>query len=175
MEFVPFRKIRRARDNGIIITEKLDGTNAQIAISEDGSIRFGSRKRWVTPEADNFGFAAWAHEHIDELRTLGPGRHFGEWYGLGVQRGYGLQEKRLALFNTHRPPESLPACVEQVPVLYRGPYVAGAIEETMGALMASGSHAAPGFMKPEGIVTYFHLTQTMIKRTDRDVPKGSDL
>ena len=172
MEFEAFRKIRRQSANGIVITEKIDGTNAQIAIDEQGVLRAGSRTRWITPERDNFGFAAWCAEHRDELLQLGPGRHYGEWYGLGIQRGYGLDHKRLALFNTHRPPESLPACVEQVPVLYQGPYVAGAIEETMAALMASGSHVVPGFDRPEGIVTYFHLTRTMIKRTERDLPKG---
>lgn len=63
-----------------VITEKIDGTNAQICILEDNRIIAGSRTRWITPEDDNFGFARWVKEHEDELRLLGPGSHFGEWW-----------------------------------------------------------------------------------------------
>jgi hypothetical protein len=81
MEFEAWPKIRRGKDNGVIVTEKIDGTNAQIAIEQDGTtMHVGSRNRWITPEDDNFGFARWAAEHRDELLTLGPGRHFGEWW-----------------------------------------------------------------------------------------------
>jgi hypothetical protein len=100
--FESFPKIGRLSRN-CTITEKIDGTNAQIYIGEDGEFLTGSRNRWVTPgKQDNYGFSRWAHEHKDELMTLGPGRHFGEWWGLGIQRGYGLQEKRFSLFATHR-------------------------------------------------------------------------
>jgi hypothetical protein len=79
-----------------------------------------SRSRWITPDDDNFGFAAWVEANRDELLTLGPGRHFGEWWGSGIQRGYGLPkgEKRFSLFNVSRWGESRPACCHVVPVLY---------------------------------------------------------
>jgi len=48
-EFLPFGKIPRLlRD--IIITEKLDGTNASVTITEEGEIYAGSRNRYITPE-----------------------------------------------------------------------------------------------------------------------------
>lgn len=80
-DFVEFPKIARL-NRECIITEKLDGMNVQIVVAPDGSIRVGTRTQWVTPEADICGFAAWARDHEDELRQLGPGRHFGEWCGL---------------------------------------------------------------------------------------------
>src|SRR5687767_1693749 len=84
--FTPFPSISRlSRD--IVVTEKLDGTNAQIHITQDGRVLAGSRNRWITPEADNFGFARWVAAHEDELRALGPGSHYGEWWGQGIQRG----------------------------------------------------------------------------------------
>ena len=102
MEFREFPKMARL-SREVIITEKLDGTNAQIYISDDGqTMLIGSRTRWITPQDDNHGFAKWAESHRDELLTLGPGRHFGEWWGQGIQRGYGLKEKRFSLFNVQR-------------------------------------------------------------------------
>ncbi len=161
-----------------IITEKLDGTNAQICITEDGQFLVGSRTRWITPENDNYGFAKWAYEHKEELMKLGVGRHFGEWWGNGCQRGYNLPkgEKRWSLFNVARwclPSETpqrianadpriekfqevLPACCHLVPTLYRGIFTTDACEQALNTLRESGSKASPGFMKPEGIVC-FHI------------------
>ena len=64
-----------------------------------------SRKRFITPISDNFGFAAWVRDNAEALVSiLGPGRHFGEWWGNGIQRGYGLPkgERRFSLFNVTR-------------------------------------------------------------------------
>ncbi len=101
MTFEGFPKMPRLMRE-VVVTEKIDGTNACVAISEDGSFQVGSRRRWITPEKDNHGFAAWAHAHRDELMQLGPGRHFGEWWGRQIQRGYGLDERRFSLFNVAR-------------------------------------------------------------------------
>ena len=84
MEFIEFPKLARL-SREIIVTEKIDGTNAQVHITEDGKITAGSRTRWITPEADNFGFAAWGQENRGHLLELGPGSHFGEWWGAGIQ------------------------------------------------------------------------------------------
>ena len=80
MEFKGFPKMARL-SREIIVTEKIDGTNAQVFITDDGDVMAGSRTRWIYPGDDNFGFAAWVQEHRDELLTLGPGQHFGEWWG----------------------------------------------------------------------------------------------
>lgn len=156
-EFAEFPKIHRLyRD--IVITEKLDGTNAQIAITDDGAMKAGSRNRWLTADHDNYGFARWAEAHRDELMLLGPGRHFGGWFGNGIQRGYGLKEKRFSLFNVTRWADGAvrPKCCHVVPTLYAGPFNATAVDSTTRALMEFGSRAAPGFMSPEGIVI-FHV------------------
>lgn len=102
IEFKPFQKIARL-NREVLVTEKIDGTNGLVWIAEDGvEMRAGSRSRWITPEADNFGFAKWVADNAEELRRLGPGYHYGEWWGAGIQRRYGLTEKRFSLFNVSR-------------------------------------------------------------------------
>lgn len=173
--FEAFPKIGRWKRN-IVITEKIDGTNAQVYVPEDSAepLRFGSRNRWITPEDDNHGFARWATEHAAELRELGPGRHFGEWYGKGIQRSYGLDEKRFALFNSGRWSNDRPACCHVVPVLYAGMMSEVEIDQAMYDLRVDGSVAVPGFRRPEGIVVFHCATGMLFKRTlDTDeAPKG---
>ena len=62
LEFQDFPKMARL-SREIIITEKIDGTNAQILITENGDFLTGSRTRWITPQDDNFGFLKLFH-HI---------------------------------------------------------------------------------------------------------------
>lgn len=193
--FQKFPKMARL-SRECIISEKIDGTNACILITEDGQILTGSRTRWITPADDNFGFASWCAEHREELMTLGVGRHFGEWWGSGIQRGYGLPkgEKRLSIFNVSRwclhgtTPERivtadpriekyqdvLPPCVGLVPVLYRGLFTTDACESAIADLRANGSKAAPGFAKPEGIVCFHVAANACFKKTlEKDeVPKS---
>jgi len=148
----------------IIITEKLDGTNGLVEISEDGTVRAGSRNRWITPgkTTDNYGFAAWVRDNEEELRKLGVGRHYGEWWGQGIARGYGLSEKRWSLFNVSKwnqnfvtEPIDMPACVHVVPVLgYLENFSTNDVEESLRYLETWGSVAAPGFMQPEGVVVF---------------------
>jgi hypothetical protein len=165
MEFESFPKMPRL-NREIIITEKIDGTNAQIHITEDGQFLVGSRNKYITPENDNAGFARWAYENKDELMKLGYGRHFGEWWGAGIQRRYGLTEKRFSLFNTSRwNAENLPACCSVVPVLYSGEFSSGVVDDCLVRLSLSGSAAAPGFMDPEGVVVYMPQAGKLFKVT----------
>lgn len=134
IEFKGFPKMARL-SREIVVTEKIDGTNAQILIEQTGEFLVGSRTRWITPQDDNFGFARWAYEHKEELVLgLGPGQHFGEWWGAGIQRKYGLPGKHFSLFNTTRwvkprtdgptpvllGQQPCPDCCLVVPELYRG-------------------------------------------------------
>jgi hypothetical protein len=164
--FQDFGKIARLTRE-IVITEKIDGTNGCIYIGEDGAFMTGSRSRWITPEMDNHGFSRWAHEHRDELMALGPGRHFGEWWGSGIQRRYGLTEKRFSLFNVHRwaADATRPACCHVVPTLYRGMFLEPAIDAALANLVEFGSVAAPEFMKPEGVIIYHTAAKTLFKKT----------
>lgn len=190
MDFQPFPKIPRLMRD-IVVTEKLDGTNAQVevldllagdgsfmsvATSTDGcyALRAGSRTRWITPENDNYGFAEWVTRNAEELFKLGPGRHFGEWWGNGIQRNYSQTQKRFSLFNTSRWSEARPACCDVVPVLYTGEFDTNRIKGVIHNLAKNGSFAAPGFMKPEGIVVYHTAGNVMFKRTIEkdDAPKG---
>lgn len=163
-DFVPFPKIPRLK-RGCIITEKIDGTNAQVVIDAEGNVRAGSRNRWITPDNDNFGFARWVYEHEDELRALGVGQHFGEWWGSGIQRTYGLKEKKFSLFNTGRwsNPEDRPSCCDAVPVLYAGQFATDTVDWVLDSLKSGGSVAAPGFDKPEGIIVFMVASHHLYK------------
>jgi hypothetical protein len=195
IEFESFEKIPRLK-RGCVISEKIDGTNAQVLIVQDemgpmasnipfsSSIAYvgdlaifaGSRSRFIKPDDDNFGFAAWVKAHAEELAGLGPGRHFGEWWGSGIQRRYGLTEKRFSLFNSGRWNEESPppGCCHVAPVLYSGDFTTDAADGALQRLRESGSVAAPGFMKPEGIVVYHTASRSMYKVTiEKDAePKG---
>ena len=193
-QFTAFPKMARLQRE-VIVTEKIDGTNAQIHITDDGKMRFGSRTRWITPGDDNFGFARWATDHKDELMQLGPGRHFGEWWGRGIQRNYGLKERRFSLFNvtrwclhnetpkaiptadprTIKMQDMLPACCHLVPVLRCGVNLTTIADSALYELFQRGSLAAPGFMNPEGIVLFHVAGNVGFKMTlDNDgVPKST--
>jgi hypothetical protein len=180
VEFKEFPKMARlSRD--IIITEKIDGTNASIFIQaeiletgkdkviaevEGFTIRAGSRTKWIIPTDDNMGFAKWVVQNANELVKLGEGHHFGEWWGSGIQRSYGLKEKRFSLFNVKRwDGEDRPKCCFVVPTLYEGPFITTTIDHHLAKLAHEGSKAAPGFMKPEGIVVYHIAGGVGFKKT----------
>ena len=165
MEFQGFPKMARLMRE-VIISEKIDGTNAQVFIGDDGTVMAGSRTRWITPSDDNFGFAAWVEQHRSELLTLGPGRHFGEWWGAGIQRRYGLTEKRFSLFNVQRwAAQELPPCCGLVPVLYRGPFDTAAVDACIERLRQTGSVASPGFLRPEGVIVFHTAGNVCFKKT----------
>jgi hypothetical protein len=186
VEFLEFPKIPRL-SREIIITEKIDGTNAQLLITESGEMLIGSRTRWITAQDDNHGFARWVEGNKQELLKLGVGRHFGEWWGSGIQRGYGLQkgEKRFSLFNVGRwalhgtEPKRIPTAdprIEKyqdvlpeicslVPELYRGQFDTQKIDAVLEDLKVNGSYASKGFMKPEGIVVFHIAGNVGFKKT----------
>lgn len=170
--FVAFPKIPRLYRE-IVITEKIDGTNACVQVREDGTVRAGSRSRWITPADDNFGFAAWVFKHSEELRQLGPGTHYGEWWGGKIQRGYGRPEKTFSLFNVAKweDPEVRPACCSVVPRLYTGPFIEDEIRYHLQTLRLYGSLAAPGYMNPEGIIVFHtasgHLYKVLLENDDK--------
>lgn len=167
-EFVPFPKMAR-HSRRVVVTEKIDGTNAQVHITDAGEVFAGSRNRWITPTDDNYGFAKWVEAHREELLLLGPGSHFGEWWGSGIQRRYGMTEKAFSLFNVGRWTETPPpACCRIVPVLWDGPNDQLNLPALMVDLMTTGSHAAPGFMDPEGVIVFHTAAKVAFKKTLKD-------
>lgn len=50
----------------------------------------------------------------------------------------------------------LPECCSLVPVLWRGIFDTGMVDQCLSVLQNNGSVASPGFNKPEGVVV-FHV------------------
>lgn len=208
MLFTEFKKIPRL-NREVIITEKIDGTNAQVVIvnfdelnshfagdyqhqqeyrktfveqyclaKKNNLLMFaGSRTQWITPLKDNHGFAKYVKENSEELFKLGEGHHFGEFWGSGIQRGYGLPkgEKRFSLFNVNKWSDDAvrPKCCYCVPILYQGNFDTLTIQIVLGELKQNGSHVTP-FMNPEGIVIFHTASNHMYKVTieNDEKPKG---
>lgn len=201
-EFKAYPKTPRLfRD--VVITEKIDGTNAAIQIEkrtdepdENGNywaladsctviindeayaVTAQSRKRIITPTDDNFGFAKWVYDNAHDLvLALGEGVHFGEWWGSGIQSGYGLPkgEKRFSLFNVGRWADTAFAVpgLGTVPVLYEGPFSQPVIDRLVDTLKTVGSRASQGH-KAEGIVV-FHTASRQVYKVlceNDEIPKG---
>lgn len=140
-------------------------TAGAIAIVGPFAVFAGSRSRWLKPgkTTDNFGFAQWVYDNADQLvACLGEGSHYGEWWGLGIQRGYGQQKKWFTLFNPDRYPQVAEAGVQikeglllgKVPVLSRGNTIDQLVYgiEQGKLLLSYGSFIVPSFPKPEGFV-----------------------
>ncbi len=164
-EFQGWPKIPRLMKD-MVITEKIDGSNAQVLITETGYVMAGSRKRWVTPEDDNHGFARWVADHdIELVHFLGPGRHFGEWWGQGINRRYDMEHKVFSLFNTSKweGMDELDGQLRVVPVLGIHTFDTEVIEMEMNILRSVGSSAAPGFMKPEGLCVFHTAANQVFK------------
>lgn len=136
LTFVEWPKIARL-NRDVVVTEKIDGTNAAVGVTADGRVYAQSRNRILTVGNDNFGFAAWVKRHEQTLaKLLGIGLHFGEWWGVGIGRGYDLSERRFSLFNVAKwaadsttllafANARLNGCaIDTVPVLYSGPWTA---------------------------------------------------
>lgn len=193
MEFEPWPSITRLNKDAIY-TEKINGTNSAIVIeplTKELSGAFSSttlvevddtvyavwcqsRNRFITPKDDNFGFSNWVLKNAESLvKVLGSGRHFGEWWGSGIQGGYGLPkgERRFSLFNVKRWETVLSHEYGHalVPELYRVPILGVSQFSTVTAkllvdlLRTQGSVASPGFMKPEGVVVFHVPSQTSYK------------
>lgn len=227
LEFEAWPKIARLGNETVQVTEKIDGTNAAVIVLpyhmdhepliQDGyaqvlativddvaaeafTFATQSRKRFIKPgkNTDNAGFAGWAWENAAKLvETLGLGKHFGEWYGSGIQHGYGLKEKRFALFNASRWADLAELDVEEraisnlevVPVLYDGPAVSNLdpptgeftgftgtnpVKQSIEYLRREGSRAVPGYMSPEGVIAYYRLARVSYKAFlhNNTTPKG---
>lgn len=220
MDFRPWPKTARLfRD--IIVTEKLDGTNAAVLIIErpcgeslvypedefpeilavvpgpvdsntgDVEVEYWvaaqSRNRVISLEKDNQGFAKWVTLNARTLvADLGVGRHYGEFWGSKIGRGYGLDgqtvDRRFSLFNPSffalRFTATNGGVIEPytietpglgvVPVLYHGPLDTQAIGAVLQDLQDNGSQAAPGYEKPEGVIVFHTHANKIIGKVTLD-------
>lgn len=187
MEFKKWDSIPRLSKERMTITEKIDGTNSAIRIREvtdetpvseldnklctvgNGTDNYAvfvqSRSRFLQPTKndDNFGFARWVYDTAPELVSiLGVGDHYGEWWGSGIQRGYGLEkgEKRFSLFHATRWMETIKVmpgstsvhALCTVPLLYTGDFEGGVITRLKETMRLKGSMVVEHGFNAEGFV-----------------------
>lgn len=194
IRFREFGKIPRLKRD-MVITEKIDGTNAAVGIIKLGAASKGhpdlgspavrivtmsddtlfaiyaqSRRRLISVHDDNYGFAGWVGKNAETLaRDVGPGLHFGEWWGQGIQRNYKMDRKIFSLFNVHKwehvAPEFETENLRVVPVVARHTFDTGAVENALDTLRLGGSLAAPGFGFPEGVVVFHPAAGVLFKAT----------
>lgn len=154
-----------------------------------------SRKRLIFPAAlsdkgDNAGFAQWVYDNRKELvDLLGSGRHFGEWWGKGIQRGYNMDHKVFSLFNVHRWSQiakqrsdwwdrALDIHMDVVPELYIGKFSDEAVQDNLQWLRENGSLASYRwgkiFTRPEGIIVRHSQLGGNLKAfvENDDIPKS---
>src|SRR5882762_10774140 len=179
----------------VVITEKIDGSNAAVVIenlhdhgtsphgslvtvmydSEWWAVYAQSRNRYLQVHDDNFGFAEWVDFNAAELvEILGSGRHYGEWWGSGIQRAYGLKngERNFSLFDSVRWRDDLrpDSDLTEVVGLRRTPIILetkdfdpGHVNWAVDVLHEFGSLACNGFRRPEGVVVHFEHNQASFK------------
>lgn len=184
----------------VIVTEKIDGTNSAVIIQEledfadadpmngltiverDGKyyeVAAQSRNRLIFPgkTTDNYGFAGFVQKNAEELfDLLGPGRHYGEWWGKGIQKRYQNAHagiRGFALFNTEKHKDlhawlpmdgGIDVLVEPVHVLYQGPFSEEEIRGTLEQLKKYGSWTSP-LDSSEGIVIFHTQSRQTYKVT----------
>lgn len=196
IEFKVWPKIPRLFRE-IVISEKIDGTNSAVIIQEtegdpgpevlsmvqrDGKyyeVAAQSRNRLIFPgkTTDNYGFAGFVQKNAEELFTLlGPGRHYGEWWGKGIQKRYQNAHPTIrgfALFNTEKYKDlhvwlpmdgGIEVLIEPVHVMYQGPYSEQAIRDTLEQLKKYGSWTSPSD-SAEGIVIFHTQSRQTYKVT----------
>lgn len=186
-EFRRFPKISRLA-SPVVVTEKIDGTNGVVHVTDEGEVLAGSRTQWLV-YSDNYGFGRWVGDNADDLAAmLGPGTHYGEWFGRGIQRGYGLAEKRFYLFQTGRyraalyPDTEPPAdgcetfepiamkggAIGLVPVIFTAvEFMPEHVEQIADAVRLLGSRIRTAedqqYDRPEGFVVFFEHNRTVFK------------
>lgn len=149
-----------------------------------------SRKRLLKITEDNAGFARYVYDNREALvDLLGPGTHFGEWWGQGIQRRYGMDRKVFSLFNTHRWhnvanqrtdwwDEAAKVNLDVVPLLSLGRFSDKAIDDALDLLRREGSIATIKygihFDRPEGVIIRHSSLGGNLKAfvENDDVPKS---
>lgn len=199
MEFEKWPQIPRINKALVFVSEKIDGTNAQIAINDETiapilneagrtivepsvctTVRAGSRKRWISQDYDNYGFAAKVAKYRNPLSKLLPtGRHYGEWAGPGIQRNpLKLQFNTFFSFNTKLfQPEYLERIQEEIPWFDVVPlWFQGNLEEftkLLPYLKEGRPLDARQFSGPaEGFVAF--ISGTLVKWTAKGTKRISD-
>lgn len=175
MDFKAYPKTQRLSNEIVTIAEKIDGTNGVLHVDHQSrTVLAGSRSKWLINDGsrswDNHGFGAWVKENEEKLLNLPEGLHYGEWYGKGINRNYGMKDRKLMLFNRSRYQN----------ILEEGDFPTELELETVISLVSvselpeealrikarvdkEGSYHVPGFMKTEGVIFRFQLSAKVYK------------
>lgn len=163
-----------------------------VAGKEEGqlyAIGAQSRKHLIWPGSDNFGFAGWVKANAKVLADLlGPGRHFGEWWGQGIQGGHGMDRKVFSLFDQHRwsgVAQQRSDWIDRageinmtyVPLIYTGKFSHDVVPYSINLLRQNGSIAAAAYgvsHKAEGVVIELPYLDVRFKAflENDDLPKS---
>jgi hypothetical protein len=187
VDFKAYPKTHRIGTEQYTITEKVDGTNgvvyvhkakpADFRVGKDRSyVKAGSRSRWLEDDGskkwDNHGFGEWVMENERALIELPEGFHYGEWYGRGINRNYGLKDRRFMLFDYARYDKLitnnniLGDLIETETVLadvVTYDYLSIAIKLNSACLSVEGSVHVRGFSDPEGLIIRSKLRPAVYK------------
>lgn len=160
----------------VIVTEKIDGTNACLFFYPNGEMFVQSRNRIITPDQDNAGFAKWAYRNQKDLFYIfGPGRHYGEWWGHKIGRTYDMTYNVFSVFNngrfykteansndsmsTRAHEMGLGEEISAVPHIFTGMYgspeMDGAIDAFSGGMSLAALEYGIEYPNPEGVCFYF--------------------
>lgn len=178
--FKAYPKTVRLEAETITISEKIDGTNGLIFVSKGNEsekmyVKAGSRSKWLVDDGskswDNHGFGAWVKENETELLNLPAGMHYGEWYGKGINSGYGMTERKFMLFNKKRYSEleDLPSCVELETILEENVSIddlTSVLYELRRKMTLQGSYHVPTCINGkmvEGVILRFKLAGKIYK------------
>ena len=192
MSYPSFPSIERLENLYCHITEKVDGTNGliEIGIQTDLllTVNFGSQNRYISSHDDNMGFVNFFEQHTGDIFNIYdmikeekgditlPLHIYGEWFGKGIQRGYGLADKHFMPFSEFLATKLIDAGVPNIkmPVtLHSGKFSIATLDGCMNKLKDEGSQVIPGYNRPEGVVIYFPTYNFRLKETFEG-PKWKD-
>ena len=171
-----FPSIERLENIYCIISEKIDGTNGLIEINET-NVRFGSRNRYISFSDDNAGFANFFKDYEARFKDAAkdittdesyPLRIYGEWFGCGIQRNYGLKDKLFMPFSSFYGEKLIEYQVPNVitpNIMYTGKFSMEIVDTCMQQLKLNGSGVVKDYKQPEGIVIFFPKYNFRLKET----------
>ena len=171
-----FPSIERLENIYCIISEKIDGTNGLIEINET-NVRFGSRNRYVFFNDDNAGFANFFRDYEARFKDAAkdiitdesyPLRIYGEWFGCGIQRNYGLKDKFFMPFHLFYSKKLIEYQIPNIVtpnIMYAGKFSIEVVDACMQQLKLDGSGVVKNYKQPEGIVIFFPKYNFRLKET----------
>lgn len=121
--------------DSIVITEKIDCSNASFTLDENGELQVFSRNVQLDESNNLNGFFQWVHENIKIDEIIPDYIYFGEWLGTPHKVSYLGYEKQFFLFDVYSKSDSiyLPfravksearwVGLNLVPVFYEGEFV----------------------------------------------------